>query len=300
MHCCPFWGSSFFKRSFSLTGVTFFTSFKTTSNKTHKHMLQTKLEHCHWHPQVRRCPGRSVAAVAVGIPFLLVVVHVACFPVAHLAQMVIACLLLLIPCTLHVQVIEVVQVQVVVVHVAVALHDVVVVVLFVLVMSWWVWWIGGGAGVIGGPCGAGGGLCGPRGHAALGGCGGCNDCVIWGEVPVGGLSAIKPGVGGAAGVGPMRVASVGWASWAIRPGGGLLVKRGDNVHLGSAKASSQAASTSFPLPANSQSVQRLDYKLYLYSTHAICPGRVKSKTKTQAQIQRQWVEHYAFVVPNWE
>jgi hypothetical protein len=32
--------------------------------------------------------------------------------------------------------------------------------------------------VIGGPCGAGGGLCGPRGHAALGGCGGCNDCVI--------------------------------------------------------------------------------------------------------------------------
>ena len=62
---------------------------------------------------------------------------------------------------------------------------------------------------------------------------------------------------------------------------------------GSAKASSQAASTSFPLSANSQSVQRLSYKLYLHiyllsldsvyklcSVLMLCPGRVKSKTKT--------------------
>ena len=76
-------------------------------------------------------------------------------------------------------------------------------------------------------------------------------------------------------------------------GGGL--KRGNSVLIGSARASSQAAtaSTSFPLPANSQSVQRLDYKLHLYisllcldsvyklcSALMLCPGRVKSKTKT--------------------
>jgi len=76
------------------------------------------------------------------------------------------------------------------------------------------------------------------------------------------------------------------------------VKGGDSVQLGSAKASSQAASTSFPLSARSQSVQSLDYyKLYLYingdsvykrcSVLILCPDRVKSKTKTQAQIQRQ-------------
>ena len=71
------------------------------------------------------------------------------------------------------------------------------------------------------------------------------------------------------------------------------LKRGNSVLIGSARASSQAASTSFPLPANSQSVQRVDYKLYLYisllgldSVHKLCsvlmlcPGRAESKTKT--------------------
>ena len=61
-------------------------------------------------------------------------------------------------------------------------------------------------------------------------------------------------------------------------------------------SSSQAASTSVPLSANSPSVQRLGYKLYLYisllgldsvcklcSVLMLCPGRVKPKTKTRAQ-----------------
>ena len=91
--------------------------------------------------------------------------------------------------------------------------------------------------------------------------------------------------------------------------GGWL-KRGSSVQTGSARASSQVASNSFPLSANSQSVQRLGYKLYLYfsllsldsvyklcSVLMLCPGRVASKTKTQAQIQRQWVEHYALPYP---
>ena len=45
-------------------------------------------------------------------------------------------------------------------------------------------------------------------------------------------------------------------------GGGL--KRGNSVLIGSARASSRAESISFPLSANSQSVQRLDYQPYLY------------------------------------
>ena len=44
-------------------------------------------------------------------------------------------------------------------------------------------------------------------------------------------------------------------------GGGQ--KRGDSVLIGSARASFQAASTSFALSATSQSVQCLGYKLYL-------------------------------------
>jgi len=81
-------------------------------------------------------------------------------------------------------------------------------------------------------------------------------------------------------------------------GGGL--KKGNSVVIGSARASSQAASTGFLLSAKSQSVQRLRYKLYLYisllsldsvyklcSVLMLCPGKVQSKTKTQAQIQRQ-------------
>ena len=73
-------------------------------------------------------------------------------------------------------------------------------------------------------------------------------------------------------------------------------KRGNTVLIRSAIASSQAASTSFPLSANSQSVQRLGYKLYLYisllsldsvyklcSVLMLCPGRAESKTETRAQ-----------------
>ena len=76
--------------------------------------------------------------------------------------------------------------------------------------------------------------------------------------------------------------------------GGL--KRGNSVLIGSARASSQAASTSFPLPAKSQSAQRLEYKLCLYisllsldsvyklcSVLMLCPGRAESKTETRAQ-----------------
>ena len=50
------------------------------------------------------------------------------------------------------------------------------------------------------------------------------------------------------------------AGWQLR----CHLKRGNSVLQGSARASSQAASTSFLLLANSQSVQRLVCKLYLY------------------------------------
>ena len=86
------------------------------------------------------------------------------------------------------------------------------------------------------------------------------------------------------------------ASWHF--GGG--VKKGNSVLLGSARAYSQAATLGFPLSANSHSVRCLDYKLYLCisllsldsvcklcSVLMLCPDRVKSKTITQAQIQRQ-------------
>ena len=71
-------------------------------------------------------------------------------------------------------------------------------------------------------------------------------------------------------------------------GGG--VKRGNSVLIGSARASSQAASTSFPLSANSQSVQHLeliasytsislsslDSAYKLCSVLMLCPDKVKT------------------------
>ena len=72
--------------------------------------------------------------------------------------------------------------------------------------------------------------------------------------------------------------------------GGGGVKRGNSVLIGSARASSQAASTSFPLSANSQSVQHLepitsytsislsslDSAYKLCSVLMLCPDKVKT------------------------
>ena len=83
------------------------------------------------------------------------------------------------------------------------------------------------------------------------------------------------------------------------------LKRGDSAQLGSAKASSQAASTSFPLSANSQSVQRPDYKLYYtsislswaltayincaqYSCYALVGWSPKQRGVVNWEVSRDW------------